>query len=574
MTSSQATQDAAQSRARHRAEELGGATIRALAGDTRLHLRGRRLWRGAQPLPRFGLHLEPADDGDEHFASLRGAADGMALRLLHSDPAWHRANAPSDPAGRWVFELLEQLRCESLASLAGVRANLRQRFDAWSLAFHRAGPTGTVDGLLLYTLAQSARSRLFAEPLTEATEDLVESTRVAILPAIGTALAALRRHRDDQRAFAPHALAIARWTSERLARMAEELGRAGVDRDEAAPRAGIALQTDFDGDDDEGGLPVAGGGRRAEEDGPAGYRVFSTAYDIELRAGAGIRRALLDEYRAQIDRRLAKSGINSARLARVIRSQVAQPARDGFTDGEEEGLIDARRLAQLVASPAERRLFRLERHPPRVDCAVALLIDCSGSMREGIEALAVLIDALARAFETAGTACEVLGFTTGAWNGGRALRDWRRSGRPEAPGRLAERCHLVFKDADTPWRRARRDIAALLKTDRFREGLDGEAVDWACERLAARSAQRRVLFVLSDGSPSESATAAANPAGYLDRHLREVVARRAAQGTVEVVGIGVGLDLGTFYDRSVALDPRSGLGNAQALEILRALRRR
>jgi cobaltochelatase CobT len=365
---------------------------------------------------------------------------------------------------------------------------------------------------------------------------------------------------------------IARWAAALLAGATEGRRPApGRDADDDARALRFVLWTGFDDADDDGIASAAGGASRVLREAGSVYRVFTTAHDREMRATDGIRRTMLDEFRERIDRRVTASGINTTRLARALQPLVALAARDGWTDGEEEGRIDARRLAQLVASPAERRLFRRERVVPVADCAAAILVDCSGSMRDRIEPVAMLADLFARAFEAAGATCEVLGFTTGAWHGGKALRDWQRAGRPRHPGRLAERCHIVFKDAHTPWPRARRGIAAMLKADRFREGIDGEAVDWACERLLARDVSRRLLLVVSDGSPMERATALANDEQYLDQHLRDVVARREAEGMVDITGIGIGLDLGTFYRRHVAIDPDAGLGNAVCLEIVRVL---
>jgi cobaltochelatase CobT len=262
---------------------------------------------------------------------------------------------------------------------------------------------------------------------------------------------------------------------------------------------------------------------------------------------------LLAEQRERLDRRVAAQGVNVARLARELRALLAEPARDGWDGGQEEGHIDGRRLAQLIASPTERRLFRIEREEPIADCVVSVLIDCSGSMKEHIESVAVLFDVLLRALEQAGVASELLGFTTNAWNGGRAQRDWMRAGRPPHPGRLNEACHMVFKSASTSWRRARPNIGALLKADLFREGIDGEAVEWAMRRLLARDEERKLLIVVSDGSPMDSATQLANDAHYLDHHLKDVVARHEAMGA-EIYGVGVGLDLSPYYSRSHVLN--------------------
>ena len=220
----------------------------------------------------------------------------------------------------------------------------------------------------------------------------------------------------------------------------------------------------------------------------------------------------------------------------------AIPPLSVFPDEHPLGQIDGRRLAQLVSSPAERHLFRQERFQPKPHTLVSLLIDCSGSMKAHIEAVAVLVDIFVRASLQAGINTEVLGFTTGAWNGGRAQRDWLAQGRPAHPGRLNEVSYMVYKDAETGWRRARPAIAALLKPDLFREGVDGEAVDWACARMSGRDEQRRVLIVISDGCPMDTATNLANDAFYLDNHLKEVVARHERQADIDIFGLGVGLD--------------------------------
>jgi cobaltochelatase CobT len=238
----------------------------------------------------------------------------------------------------------------------------------------------------------------------------------------------------------------------------------------------------------------------------------------------------------------------------MLQASITVPRRDGWSFGEEEGRIDGRRLAQVVASPNERRVFRRERERPHADCAVSFLIDCSGSMKASIAPVAVMIDVLVRALGMAGVTTEVLGFTTGAWNGGRAKLDWLAKGRPKHPGRLNEACNMIFKEGDASWRAARSDIAALFKADLFREGIDGEAVEWACSRLVARDEARRILVVISDGSPMDSATAQANDPDYLDRHLREVVGKHEASRAVEVLGLGVGLDLSTYYRHHFAVD--------------------
>jgi cobaltochelatase CobT len=562
----------AQQRARHQqvVEELCAAAIRALAGDAELHFRSRRLHRGRRALPLYAPHLHPSLDTDD-FGSFRGAADGLALRLLHSDPALHERVRPDEPVERLVFELLEQIRVEALvpAGMPGVASNLRHRYAAWSSSFHHSGLTDTARGLLLYTVAQICRARVTNDPVLDETEDLMEATRAALSPLIGHALAGLRRDRHDQAAYAAHALAVARTIGQMLRGDGTEPAgerRAGDEAD--AERAAFSLLMDLDAQASERFTSAVSGRSRVLEESADGYRIFTTAYDREQHAAALVRPELLREYRETLDARIAGQGVNVARLARELRALLARPAHDGWDSAQEEGRIDGRRIAQLISSPTERRLFRSERVEPLADCVVSWLIDCSGSMKEHIESVAMIVDVFVRALEQAGVASEILGFTTGAWNGGRALRDWQRAGRPPHPGRLNEQCHLVFKDADTSWRRARAPIAALLKADLFREGMDGEAVRWAHRRLRERPENRKLLLVVSDGSPMDSATNLANDAHYLDQHLVQELQRIEQAGDVQVFGVGVGLDLSPYYSASLVLDLAGATGNQVFRELL------
>ncbi|WP_407278488.1 cobalt chelatase [Aromatoleum evansii] len=563
-----------QARRQQRVEELCAATLRALTGRPALHYRGRRLYAGERSVPVHAPHLR-IDAGTDAFADCRAAADGIALRLLHSDAALHARLAPADPVERLVFELLEQLRVETLAPAAmpGMAHNLQERFVSWSRAFYRSGLTEGSVGILLYTVAQMCWSRLTTRPVLEDTEDYIESTRMGLVSAMGMSLAGIRRQRHDQAAFAPHALEIARIVGERVrAEQAAAEDGEKADQDEPATRD-FALLLDFDdaGDGDNGIAAATTGTSKVLADAALAYRVYTTRFDTEVAAGTLVRRALLREYRERLDRCVAEQGLNLPRLARQLAAVLTRPARDGWRFGEEEGHIDGRRLAQVISSPAERRVFRQERHLPQSDCIVGLLLDCSGSMKAHIEPVAVMIDTLLRALDMIGVATELLGFTTGAWNGGRAYRDWMSRGRPSHPGRLNEVCHMVFKDAERNWRRARTDIAALFKGDLFREGIDGEAVDWACNRLLARPEARRILIVISDGCPSDSATGLANDPFYLDNHLKDVVARRSREGAVEILGLGVGLDLSPFYRRSLAADLTRGLDNTLFPEIVQLI---
>lgn len=567
--------DAKAARHQQRVEELCGASLRALTGQADLHFRAGRLHRGQRLLAIAAPHLYPPDDAP--FASFRGAADGLALRLLHSDAALHAAQAPAGGAARAVFDLLEQLRVESLVAEAwpGVGHNLRQRFEHWSAAFAASDLIETASGLLLFALAQTVRTRLTGEPVYAPMEDAIETTRGRLARATGHELAALKRERQQQPRFIPPALALAARVADMLSALrGAKADPATAGQEESRALAQFTLRVDF-GPEGDAALAVAGHGHSRVLAGSAqGYRVYQRDHDQQHDAARLARPDELRSLRDDLDGRIARAGLNIGRLARALQALLARPQADDWDSGQEQGRIDGRRLAQLVASPAERRLFRTEHLAPQARCQLTLLIDCSGSMKQHMALVSLLADLLARALEQAGVQVEVLGYTTAAWHGGRPAKAWQRAGRPAHPGRLNEVRHLVFKAAGQTWRRARLGLAALQKADLFREGIDGEAVQWACSRLRQASdtpdgqpIERRLLIVVTDGSPMDSATHAANDLHYLDHHLRQVVAEQELQGDIEILGLGVGLDLSPYYSRCQALDPAAPLSQASLAEL-------
>jgi cobaltochelatase CobT len=557
-------------------DALCAATLRALSGQPGLHYRGRKLWQGQALLPSFAPHLHPKAAADaalagitvaqpavahdaplpDDLASFRGAADGVALRLRASDRALHQQLRPALPMARRVFDLLEQYRAESLVqeTWPGVRANMRHRFEAWSQAFVRARLHESAQGILLLTVAHICRSRVTGDAVPEALEDLLEATRFGLASRIGHALYALRRSRHSQADYAVHALEIGALvaalvdTEPSRSKPAERLREEGGEED-----AWLHIWVDFEADS-EPGFASALTARDAPDGTPERYCAFTTAYDRTVDVAQLVRAEQLASLRTTLDAQLAQAGVSPGLLARQLQARLALPEADGWDSGQEAGRIDGSRLGQLIASPKERRLFRIEHIAPHTDCALSVLVDCSGSMKAHALALATALDVLLRALERAGVSTELLGYTTGAWNGGRALRDWRRAGKPPAPGRLNELCHIVFKDHASPYRSARRSLAALLKPELFRECVDGEALRWASARLLAQDVRRRILLVVSDGSPMDGATVLANDPHYLDRDLQATAAQLEAQGQIELRGIGVGLDLSGFYQRSTVLD--------------------
>lgn len=560
----------AQQRSRHqqRIEELTAAGLRGLTGDPSLHFEGGRLYKGDQVLSVRAPHLK-IHSTTEPLSTSRGIADALALRAEFSNAELHESLQPTDKLQAMLFDWLEQLRTEALAPSAwkGMRANLTRRFEYWSAQFLDSGLTETSLGILLFSFSQICWSRLTSQALPEHIQDLLEPTRAGLAPAIGKALAGLRAQRHNQQAYATHALAIIDEITQRIqAEYQDSPETIGA----LFGRFSLAIH-----DEDETGkdVDVAGVGESKSFSLMGGnYRIFTTAFDQQHNAATLVRPALLHDYRKLLDQRITRQGLNIGRLVRAFRALLTRPETDGWQFGMEDGIIDGRRLSQLVSSSTQRRVFRQDRVVAHSPCVVTLLLDCSGSMKQYNQELALFADLLVRILGQAGVASEVLGFTTNSWNGGRCARQWHARGKPPLPGRLNEACHLVFKQADVSWRHARTSLPALMKTDLFREGIDGEAVQWACERMLEGTWKRRVLVVVSDGCPMDSSTNLANDPYYLDNHLRSVVRSYGTPGKgVEIIGMGVGLDMSPYYPRSFVADLTEGLPNSVFDELLATL---
>ena len=543
---------------RRRAERRGAAVVRAVGAQPSADLRGGALLVGGRRVGLASPHLA-ADLGEISDAHARGIADSLGLLVRHSDLDLHREMAPDEPLERVVFDLLEQLRCESLkpAAWTGMDRNLDAAFAAWSDACigERIAESGV--GLLVFTVTHMARTRLIRSLTTELIDEMTEGQRFTLAPLIGEDLAALKTHRLDQRTFAFHARAIA----EAVALVAGDSNLAAAG--EGGDRSKLLL-SGWDDDEDGTGLSAVGGGgggRFVDLDHLGDYDVFTREFDREITGDRLVAESRLAGLRAELDQHRKAQAVSPSRVAQRLTRLLARPAPDGWTIAEQDGEIDPARLSMIVTDPVEHRIFRQPRLRPLADVAVTFLIDTSGSMKQQrYEAAAVLVDTFAQALDLAGAKVEVLGFTTRSWAGGKAVKAWKAAGAPEAPGRVAEVEHIVYKDAGTTWRRARRSLATMLSVHHYREGLDGEALVWAYRRIAAQEASRRLLVLVSDGAPMETATSAANREGFLDDHLAAVASALEHRADVEVGALTLEADLSGVFRRSQMIDLTGTLG--------------
>jgi len=554
-----------------------------------------------------GPSLEP-----RLVAEARGAADSLALRLRHHDPRLHAARAPvADTDARAVFDALETARVEALGAKAmdGVRSNLgdlaeaRVRTDAITRARTREEvPLATAIGLL-------ARERLTGEAPPKAANAGLDLVRPWIEEKAGAELDALALTIDDQASFA---------TLSR--RLLEDLELAAEDADQVPDEGGDEDRGEDEGPDEQDEAETEGGesggememrseeaerdegedesadseadvdegeatsGQESDDQARANqqrrnwldepitdYRPFTTRFDEVVPAGELCDEEELNRLRAYLDQQMTSLGGVVTRLAnRLQRRLMAQQARSWDFD-QEEGLLDAARLARVIVTPGHSLSYKVERETEFKDTVVSLLIDNSGSMRgRPISIAATCADVLARTLERCGVATEILGFTTRGWKGGQSRELWLSDGRPPNPGRLNDLRHILYKRADEPYRHARRSLGLMMREGLLKENIDGEALLWAHGRLLARPEERRILLVISDGAPVDDSTASANGGTYLEKHLRQVIGWIETRSTIELAAIGIGHDVTRYYSRAVTIMDAEQLGGA-LIEQLAAL---
>jgi cobaltochelatase CobT len=551
----------------------------------------------AARVPSPGAKLEP-----KLVAEARGAADSAALRIRHHNPRLHASLAPADPEARAVFDALETARVESLGARAfsGVRANLaelaeaRVRGDAILRARNAEEvPLATAVGLI-------ARERLSGEPPPKAARAGLKLVSPWIEEKAAAEFDGLALTLDDQAAFAKLSrqlledldLAAASEEAEDVLDESgeepgdESPGDEGEEDGETAPEASDAemrAEQAADAADEQQGVEdnEAGEDELADADEtsdsgrpgqarrnwelapPTDYKAFTTRFDEMIEAGELCDEDELNRLRAYLDQQIGGLHTVVTRLAnRLQRRLMAQQTRSWEFD-QEEGLLDAARLARVIVNPIHSLSYKIERETEFRDTLVSLLIDNSGSMRgRPIAIAAICADILARTLERCGVASEILGFTTRAWKGGQSREAWLAAGRPAHPGRLNDLRHIVYKRADEPFRHAKRNLGLMMREGLLKENIDGEALLWAHQRLITRPEERRILMVISDGAPVDDSTASANGGTYLERHLRQVIGWIEQRSPVELVAIGIGHDVTRYYDRAVTIMDAEQLGGA------------
>jgi len=577
-------------------------TARAIAGDPALKVAFTN-----DPPGRSGNTLRlpelPARLSPETLAVVRGHADSLALQAACHDDKLHARLAPAGSDARAVFAAVEQARVEALGAhrMAGVADNLAAKTSA---RYDDAPPRQVFqqeDAPADEALALLVREALTGQKPPEKAKPIVDAWRPLIEQRAGDLMRDLKGVLEDQESFGRTlremlaALDLAddlsnekeqqneanedgegedsstqgeeqSAASEQQPAEADDNDTAEADGAEDAQLSDLAEADRFQ-DNDEGAQHSEGPPRRPnasviEAPDGVGYKAFTTEFDEIINAESLCDAEELGRLRSFLDKQLSNHNLAVSRLANRLQRRLLAQQHRAWEFDLEEGILDTARLARVAIDPMQPLSFKAERETEFRDTVVTMLIDNSGSMRgRPIMVAACCTDILARTLERCGVKVEILGFTTRQWKGGQSRERWLAAGKPRSPGRLNDLRHIIYKAADQPWRRARRNLGLMMREGLLKENIDGEALAWAYRRLAGRPEQRRILMVVSDGAPVDDSTLSVNSGTYLEQHLREVIREIEARSDVELIAIGIGHDVTRYYKRAVTIaDPEELAG--------------
>ncbi len=582
-----------------------GITLKALAGDGEIE-------------PAFGPSKPSLDGKVAHLpepartptptevAVLRGWADCLALTAACHDETVHQKLTPASQEARVVFEAVERARVEAIGANCydGVAQNLTAKLEQ-QYGHARYSKIRTIgEAPLEDALALLVRERLTGQRVPRKARALVDLWRPVIESKAGDVLAEMSRYSSDQEKFGAQLRDLLKaldlpddyssTQSEQADEPEQEDGENGGDEqnegnEEQSPegedassepydaegqsgdleeRADVAPPDDFDGEsedaeDSETDEPWQPNSSVLDDPMSFGYKVYTRQFDEEINAEDLPSPEELKRHRAFLDKELKSLASVVSRLANKLQRRLMAQQNRSWEFDLEEGTLDAARLTRVVIDPMHPLSFKRETDTNFRDTVVTLLLDNSGSMRgRPIMVAACCADILARTLERCGVKVEILGFTTRAWKGGHSRESWLKSGKPSEPGRLNDLRHIIYKTADSPWRRAKMSLALMMREGLLKENIDGEALAWAHARLMARPEQRRILMMISDGAPVDDSTLSVNTSSYLENHLRQVIEEIETRSPVELMAIGIGHDVTRYYRRAVTITDPGELAGA------------
>ena len=548
----------------------------------------------------------------EEVLIARGTADALAMHRKFHDDATHSRYVPQGDTARELYEAMETARCEAMGArdMPGTAGNidakigndaLRKGYDQIKVAAD--APLATAAGYLIRHLATGRDLPSGAQNVMNLWKDFIETQAGGTLEDVDALL-------DDQAAFAKLSRQIiqdlgygdqlgddpdeidddAQDDAEESGEEDQDPESSGQDEDseeaddasaeqsqeeqQDAAQAQVSMDDAADqemgeeADMPEGEAPLEPPQPQPISDADPNYQVYETKFDEEIRAEDLAEPVELERLRAYLDQQLEPLKGAVSRLANKLQRRLQAQQNRSWEFDLEEGMLDAGRLARVVANPTTPLSFKMEKDTEFRDTIVTLLLDNSGSMRgRPISIAAICADVLARTLERCNVKVEILGFTTRAWKGGQSREAWLNAGREQQPGRLNDLRHIIYKSADSPWRRARPNLGLMMKEGLLKENIDGEALEWAHRRMTSRPEARKILMVISDGAPVDDSTLSVNPANYLEKHLRDVIAMVEKKRAVELLAIGIGHDVTRYYERAVTITDVEQLAGAMTEQL-------
>ncbi len=587
-----------------------GPAVRAIAGKAELEV-GFGPGKAEVAANSVQLPEPPRAPSVKDVAIVRGWADSIALNIgCHNNKIHQRIVPPPGPA-RTVFEAAEKARVEALGStrMAGMAKNLTARLEDQYSHGRFKNPMERAEAPLEDALALIIRERLTGQAPPASTLGVVEAWRPIIEGKGGKVLERLETSLESQEQFGRQIRdllkvlemvedADAHEPDDSEDQDEENVQEGGAENSEQTQDQGAEGQDQASDDENSDGkisetedMADASDADQQdsdelfdEEEAPApwrpnanvldnpeafGYKVFTRAYDEEISADELSSPEELERLRSFLDKELKTLAAAVARLANKLQRRLLAQQNRGWDFDLDEGVLDAARLTRIITDPMHALSFKRERDTDFRDTVVTLLLDNSGSMRgRPIMVAACCADILARTLERCGVKVEILGFTTRAWKGGQAREEWLSAGKPSSPGRLNDLRHIIYKTADAPWRRSKNALALMMREGLLKENIDGEALAWAHGRLVARSEQRRILMMISDGAPVDDSTLSVNSGNYLEQHLRQVIHEIETRSSVELIAIGIGHDVTRYYSRAVTITDPSELAGAMTEKLV------
>lgn len=542
----------------------------------------------------------------------RGTADAFAMRRKFHDQGTFNRYAPDGQMALDIYEAMETARCEAVGArdMPGTSGNIDAKIANDAERKGYAQMRDSADAPLSVAAGYLVRHLATGRDLPAGASNVMELWRGFMENQAGDTLENLQDILGDQAEFARFARQVIEDfgygdqlgddpdmedpdQEDEASSEEDEQGEDGQGQDDSDDSEDMDANPDQSQEDSqdaseaqvsmddmaememgdetempEGEAPMEPPAPQPVSEADPNYEVFLDEFDEEIHASELAEVAELERLRAYLDQQLEPLKGAVSRLANKLQRRLQAQQNRSWDFDQEEGTLDAGRLARVIANPTTPLSFKVEQDTEFRDTVVTLLLDNSGSMRgRPISIAAICADVLARTLERCQVKVEILGFTTRAWKGGQAREKWLAEGREQMPGRLNDLRHIIYKSADTPWRRARPNLGLMMKEGLLKENIDGEALEWAHRRITSRHEARKILMVISDGAPVDDSTLSVNPANYLEKHLRDVIAMVEKKKLVELLAIGIGHDVTRYYDRAVTITDVEQLAGAMTEQL-------